>query len=166
MPHLGSDIVYMVQLEDAPVGEAAKMLAEQTEGTYSIENELIDEQTKFGRRLGYGNNSESFEVTMYFDRSAGQNDILTAIKKKKRLKIWEVDLNKEESGEYPALFAYGLVESMEKGSETDSYVEYSGTIQVDGESAEGTLVEEDVQMPENATVAFETPGETGTETTT
>ncbi|WP_121640607.1 phage major tail protein, TP901-1 family [Virgibacillus sp. Bac330] len=159
----GKDTILLVQPEDATVGSDALVVAEQTEGTYSIENELVDEQSKMGRILAYGQNSESFELTCYGEKNdPGQMAVMQAIKKKKRLKVWEVDLIPNTEGAYDATFAYCLVESVEKASPGDNFIELSATLQVEGESAEGVLSE----LPEGATqksnvTEFEQPGETG-----
>jgi TP901-1 family phage major tail protein len=160
----GKDTILLIQPEDATTGSDALVVAKQTEGTYSIENELIDEQTKMGRILAYGQNSESFEVTCYGEKGdPGQMAILSAIKEMVRLKVWEVDLIPNAEGKYDAVFAYCLVESVEKESPGDGFVELSATLQVEGKSVEGTLD----KLPEGAVqkanvTDFERPGETGT----
>ncbi|MBN6887466.1 TP901-1 family phage major tail protein [Cytobacillus horneckiae] len=161
----GRDIIHLVQLEDAAIGSDALVVAEQTEGSYSIENELVDEQSKMGRILAYGSNSESFELTAYGVRNdSGQMAVLEGIKKKKRLKVWEVDIVPNAEGTYDATFAYCLVESVEKSSPGDNFVEISATLQVEGESVEGVLT----TLPEGVSnakkIEFEEPGETGTPT--
>ncbi|MBN6886245.1 TP901-1 family phage major tail protein [Cytobacillus horneckiae] len=158
----GRDIIHLVQLEDAAIGSDALVVAEQTEGSYSIENELVDEQSKMGRILAYGSNSESFELTAYGVRNdSGQMAVLEGIKKKKRLKVWEVDIVPNAEGTYNATFAYCLVESVEKSSPGDNFVEISATLQVEGESVEGVLT----TLPEGVSnakkIEFEEPGETG-----
>lgn len=165
MKQNGKDTILLIQPVDATVGSDALVVAEQTEGTYSIENELVDEQSKMGRILAYGQNSESFELTAYgVKKDAGQLAVLNAIKQKKKLKVWEVDLIANEEGTYDAVFAYCFVESVEKASPGDNFIEISATLQVEGESVEGTLTE----LPEGITNAsayeFEQPGETGTST--
>lgn len=158
----GKDTILLVQPEEAPVDSDALVVAEQTEGTYSIENELIDEQSKMGRILAYGNNSESFELTAYGTKGdPGQQATLSAIKKKKKLKVWEVDLVENAEGAYDAVFAYCLVESVEKSSPGDNFIEVSATLQVEGESVEGALTTLPEGVTQKSSYEFETPGETG-----
>uniref|UniRef100_UPI00201C3304 phage major tail protein, TP901-1 family n=1 Tax=Bacillus velezensis TaxID=492670 RepID=UPI00201C3304 len=77
--------------------------------------ELVDEQTKFGRILAYGQSSESFEITAYGDKNdPGQKAILDAIRDEKQLKGWEVDLKVKDDDAHDANFAYTLFESVEK----------------------------------------------------
>lgn len=157
----GKDTILLVQPIGATIGSDALVVAELTENSYSIENELIDEMTKSGRRLGYGPNSESFEMTAYGKKGdAGQKAVLDAIKNKTKLKIWEVDLVPNAAGTYDATFAYCLVESVEKSSPGDNYQEVSATLQVDGQSVEGTLTTLPAGIDE-LLYDFETPGETG-----
>lgn len=156
----GKDSIMIVQVADAPLGADGFVVANQTEGSHSIENEIMDEQTKFGRILGYGMNSESFEFTAYGERGdAGQEAVLDAIRRKTQLKVWEVDKNLNAAGKHDALFAYTVVESVEKSNPTDSWQEISVTVQVIGESQKGELP----PLPEDvlafARYAFETPGE-------
>lgn len=158
----GKDTIYLVQLATAAAGEAAFLVANQTEGSYSIETELVDEQTKFGRLVDYGNSSESFELTAYGQTGdAGQNAILRAIKDKKQLKVWEVNTTKTEAGEYPAVFGYTIVESVERSNATDGFEEISATLQVIGQTQEGTLTS--VEVPQEvidfAMYGFEKPGQ-------
>lgn len=165
MKQNGKDTILLIQPVDATVGSDALVVAEQTEGTYSIENELVDEQSKMGRILAYGQNSESFELTAYgVKKDAGQLAVLNAIKQKKKLKVWEVDLIPNEQGTYDAVFAYCLVESVEKSSPGDNFIEISATLQVEGESVEGTLTELPEGILNASAIEFEQPGETGTST--
>lgn len=162
----GKDTILLVQPIDATVGSDAFVVAELNENTYSIENELVDEQSKMGRILAYGQNSESFEMTAYGRKGdPGQKAVLDAIKQKKKLKVWEVDLVPNEQGSYDARFAYCLVESVEKSAPGDGLVEISATLQVEGESVEGVLTELPEGIENMNSYDFETPGETGTPAT-
>lgn len=160
----GKDTVLLVQIATNALGEDGFLIGHLTENSHSIENELVDEQTKFGRILAYGQSSESFEVTMFGDKNdPGQKAILDAIRKEVQLKVWEVDLNvvKNDEGEdvHDAIFAYTLVESVEKSSPGDSFQEISGTLQVIGKSKEGQLPKLPDSVIEFATYGFELPGE-------
>lgn len=158
----GKDTVLLVQPVDAVIGEAGLIVAELTENSYSIENELIDEMSKMGRILAYGENSESFELTAWGKRKdPGQVAILNAIKKKVKLKVWEVDMVPNDTGLYDAVFAYCLVENVEK-SNADTFQEVSATLQVEGSSVEGELTTLPAGATNSNSYAFETPGETGT----
>lgn len=128
------------QLFVQPKGDTtgALVIAHLTENSHSIENELMDEQTKMGRILQYGNNSESFEITAYGETGdAGQEAVLSAIRNKTNLLVWEVDV--AAAGPYPSTYAECLVESVERSSASDSFEEVSATLQVYGESVEGDL---------------------------
>ncbi|MFH7468239.1 phage major tail protein, TP901-1 family, partial [Pseudomonas syringae group genomosp. 7] len=65
----GKDTILLVQPVDAAFGSAALVIANQNESSYSLETDMKDEQTKFGRIVGYGNNSESFEFSAYGERN-------------------------------------------------------------------------------------------------
>jgi len=157
----GKKTILLVQPIDATIGTEGLLVANLTENSYSIENEIIDEMTKMGRIVEYGENSESFELTAYGKKNdPGQMAILDAIKQKKKLKVWEVDLEKNATNGYDATFAICVVESVETSSPTDGFREVTATLQVDGASVEGELT----TIPAGATQApydFETPGETG-----
>lgn len=158
----GKDTVLLVQPIDNTIGDPGLAIANLTENSYSIENELVDEQTKMGRILAYGQNSESFELTAYGEkRDQGQVAILNAIKQKKKLKVWEVDTNPNSDGTYDAVFAYCFVESVEKSNPNDSFQEVTATLQVEGQSVEGTITELPAALIEESPYPFETPGETG-----
>jgi TP901-1 family phage major tail protein len=138
MRQKGKDTILLVQPMDSTDG--GLVVANLTENSYSIENELIDEVTKMGRILEYGENSESFELTAYGTKSdPGQMAVLDAIKQKKKLKVWEVDTVANDTGGYDAVFAICLVESAETSSPVEGFKEVSATLQVDGKSQEGEL---------------------------
>lgn len=156
----GKDTILLFQSTDAAVGTDAYVMGNSTEHSHSIETDMVDETTKFGRIVGYGANSESFEFTAYAEKGdPGQKAVLDAIRKKKQIKVWEVDLNPSVDGTHESLFAYGIVESIEK-SAGDSFVEFSGTIQVIGESVEGPFPALPPEVIEFARYGFEAPGET------
>lgn len=158
----GKDTIYLVQRVKEALGTAAFLVANQTEGSYSIETEIIDEQTKFGRLVDYGNTSESFDLSMYGQTGdAGQKAILEAIKNKEQLKVWEVNINKNANGKYDANFAYTIVESVERSGSTDGFEELSTTLQVIGQTQAGELDTVDVpdEVVKFALYGFEKPGE-------
>lgn len=156
----GKDRILMFQSVDAVLGEDAVVFGNSTEHTWSTENELVDEQTKQGRVLGYGDNSESTDCTAYVDTSdPGQNVIANAIRDHKQIKVWEVDLPLNADGEHNARFAYALVESIEEAA-GEGFVELSGTLQVFGKSQRGTLPALPPEVIEFAQYGFETPGQT------
>jgi len=158
----GKDTIYLVQRAKEALAAAAYLIANQTEGSYSIETEIIDEQTKFGRLVDYGNTSESFDLSMYGQTGdPGQKAILDAIKNKEQLKVWEVNINKNDAGKYDANFAYTIVESVERSGSTDGFEELSSTLQVIGQTQAGELDTVDVpdEVIEFALYGFEKPGE-------
>jgi len=156
----GKDVILMFQSTDAALATSGYVLGHLTDNNYSIENDILDETTKFGRIVGYGQNSEAFEFTAYAEKGdPGQKAVLDAIRNKKQIKVWEVDLNLNEEGTHDSLFAYAIVESVEK-SAADGFVEFSGTVQVIGSTAEGTIPALPPEVIEFATYGFEAPGET------
>lgn len=155
----GKDKILLIQAADAVLGTDAVVFGSLTEHGHSIENDIIDEKTKFGRIVGYGSNSESFEITAYGEKGdPGQKAILNAIKNKKQIKIWEVDVNPDELGTHDAIFAYCIVESVERTS-GESFEEISSTVQVIHESVEGKFPALPPEVIEFAKYGFETPGE-------
>lgn len=136
MPTSGRNKQLFIQPKDDTNG--ALVVANLTENSHSIENELMDEQTKMGRILQYGNNNESFELTAYGEKGdAGQQAVLDAIRNKTNLLVWETDVS--GAGPYDAQYAEVLVESVERSSASDSFEEISATFQVFGESVSGEL---------------------------
>lgn len=155
----GKDTILLVQSTDAVLAAEGLLIGNLTENTYSIENEILDESTKFGRIVGYGQNSESFEFTAYGETGdPGQKAVLDAIKNKKQLKVWEVDINLNELGKHDAVFAYTIVESVEKSAPQDGFVEISATVQVIGDSQEGEIDALPAELIEFAKYGFEAPG--------
>ncbi|CDQ22570.1 phage major tail protein, TP901-1 family [Halobacillus karajensis] len=161
-PTSGKDIIYLVQAINDVNG--ALVPGFQTEGTFSSENELMDEQTKQGRVLAYGNDSESFEITLYALRGdEGQTAIKDAKKNKEELKVWEADVVENSNTAYDARFAYCLIESYEESNASDGFVEMSVTLQVRGASQEGELTSLPAGAIDAAQYQFEQP-DTGTAT--
>ena len=156
----GKDVILMFQSTDAALASSGYVLGHLTDNKYSIENDILDETTKFGRIVGYGQNSEAFEFTAFAEKAdPGQKAVLDAIRNKKQIKVWEVDLNVNEEGTHDSLFAYSIVESVEK-SAADGFVELSGTVQVIGSTVEGTIPALPPEVIEFATYGFEAPGAT------
>jgi TP901-1 family phage major tail protein len=157
----GKETIVLVQPVDAALGSQALVLAHQTESSHSYERELVDEQTKFGRVLSYGNLSETIELTCYGETNdPGQSAALNAIKQGKQLKIWEVDVNLNENSKHAALFAYTLVESAEKSFPGDNFEEVTVTLQVVAESVDGELDPLPLEILEFGKYGFEAPGDT------
>ncbi|WP_102335747.1 phage major tail protein, TP901-1 family [Salimicrobium jeotgali] len=155
----GKDIHTFIQ----PVGatNGALIIKNETENTHSIENELMDEQTKLGRILEYGNNTESFETTAYGEKNdEGQMALINAIKKKEKLDVWRVNTSGE--GPYPATYGRVLVESAEKTGASDSFEEVTATMQVEGETVDDELTALPDAFSTASTITFKQPDTTGT----
>jgi len=121
----------------------------------------MDEQTKIGRILAYGNSSESFDITAYADTAdAGQNVVADALDNEEQIKIWEISTALNANGKHDTIFAYALVENTEKSSPTDGFEELSSTLQVYGKSQKGELDPLPAEVIDFAQYGFETPGET------
>lgn len=156
----GKDTVLAVQDVTAALGEGGHIIKGLTENSYSIENDMIDESTKFGRIVGYGQNSETFEVTAYGEKGdLGQKALMDAIKNKRQIKLWEIDISANETGDHDAMFAFCIVESIEKSYPQDGFMEISATLQVIGGTAEGKYPALSPEEVEFATYGFEVPGE-------
>jgi TP901-1 family phage major tail protein len=161
-PVSGKQKIFLFQDQDAVVGSDATFPGFQTDGTWTIEGDLADEQTKNGRVLGYAQHEESGEVDLFLAEDDGGQQLLEdARKNQKVLKCWNVTLIKNAQGKYPARFAYILIESYEEGQASDGFVEVTVSFQVIGKSQDGELDLADAFV-EMAQYAFETPGETGT----
>lgn len=155
----GKDTILLVQSTDAALAAKGMLIGNLTENSYSIENDTLDESTKFGRIVGYGQNSESFEFTAYGEiGDPGQKAVLDAIKNKKQLKVWEVDINLNATGKHDAVFAYTIVESVEKSAPQDGFVEVSATVQVIGSTQDGEIDALPAEMIDFARYGFEAPG--------
>lgn len=156
----GKDTILLVQPVDAAYGTAALVIANQTESSYSIENDIKDEQTKFARIVGYGNSSESFEVTAFGAKNdPGQQAVIQAIENKKMLKVWEVDTTLDEDEKHDAKFAYVIVESAERSNSQDGYEEITATLQVYGKAQDGKIDKLPIEVIEFGQYGFEKPGE-------
>ncbi|MGR6896997.1 phage major tail protein, TP901-1 family [Rummeliibacillus sp. BSL5] len=156
----GKDTILLIQSATAALGESAFVIAQQTDLSHSIETEMSDEKTKFGRVVAPGTTSESFELTAYGDSGdKGQELIFEAIQKGAQIKVWKVDLVLNENGKHNATFAYGYFESADEKAGTEGFVEVSGTIQVLGQSQKGELDPLPIEVIEFGKYGFEKPGE-------
>ncbi|WP_246202676.1 phage major tail protein, TP901-1 family [Virgibacillus doumboii] len=162
MTRSGKKSILMAQLEDAVIGSDAFVLGHLTEHTHSIENEILNEASKFGRIKEYGENDESFDTTMYVEEGdAGQSAIKKGIKQRKKIKLWEVNTELNANGMHDAIFAYCIAENYEKSSPGDGLEEITSTLSVIGTSQDGELAPLPPEVIEFAQYGFETPGETG-----
>lgn len=156
----GKDTILLIQKATAALGEAALVIAQQTDLTHSTETEMVDEQTKFGRILAPGNTSESFEVTAYGDSDdEGQKVVIDAMRKGEQVKVWKINTKLNANEKHDAVFAYGYFESVEESASTDGFVELSGTVQVLGQSQTGELDPLPIEVIEFGKYGFETPGQ-------
>jgi len=156
----GKDFIFLVQATDAALGAEGLVIANQTDGSHSRSRELSDEQTKFGRVLGYGNLSETMELTAYGQTAdPGQQVTIDAILNGKQVKVWKVNTVLNAGGKHDADFAYCLVESQEESYPTEGFVEVTSTYQVLGQSVKGELPPLPISVIEFGKYAFEAPGE-------
>lgn len=156
----GKDFIFLVQATDAALGSSGLVIANQTDGSHSRSRELSDEQTKFGRVLGYGNLSETMELTAYGQTGdPGQQVTINAILNGKQVKVWKVNTILNAEGKHDADFAYCLVESQEESYPTEGFVEVSSTYQVLGQSAKGQLDPLPIEVIDFGKYGFEAPGE-------
>lgn len=161
MPKSGKDTVLILQVEDKAKGDKGCIVGSLTETKHAIENDLADEQTKFGRVLAYGPTSESLEFTCYGESDdEGQKEVMRAIKDKKEIKAWLVDKTVKENDKHDAVFARCLIESVEKEEPADGFVELNGTLQVIGESKLGELDKLPDEFLNAGSYDFEKPGAT------
>lgn len=160
MPLAAKNQIALVQKADATIGSNASIIAELTEISHSIENEIGDEKTKYGSIVTYGQNSESVDLKYFFESlDIGQNDVYRAIKDKKQLKLWIVNTEANSATKYDTKFMYCLVESVEFGSETEGFIEVSAKLKVFGESVDGELDTLPDSIKAAAEILFEKPGE-------
>jgi TP901-1 family phage major tail protein len=162
-PINGKRIIYLVQAANAPVGADALLPAFQTEGTWAREQEMVDEQTKQGRVLAYGNKSENFELTLYAEQGdEGQKAIEWTYDNEEQLKVWRVELDLNTNNKHNARFGYTIIENIEMSEPTDGFVEVSVSLPVIGQTVAGELDPLPPELIEAATYDFESPGQTGT----
>ncbi|MBU8788042.1 phage major tail protein, TP901-1 family [Bacillus sp. JJ353] len=161
-PTTGKSIIYIVQAANAPLGAEALIVGNQTEGTWTREQETVDEQTKLGRIVGYGAKSETFELTLYAQQGdEGQKAIEWTYENESELKVWRVDISqKKANGKYDARFGYTIIENLEFSEPTDGFVEVSTSLPVLVRTVAGELELPDDFIQAAQEILFETPGET------
>ncbi|MBW7634638.1 phage major tail protein, TP901-1 family [Bacillus licheniformis] len=161
-PTTGKSIIYIVQAANAPVGAEALIVGSQTEGTWTQEQETVDEQTKLGRIVGYGAKSESFELSLYAQRKdGGQDAIQWTYDNESQLKVWRVDLSqKKDNGKYDCRFGWTIIENIESSEPTDGFVEISTTLPVLVRTVPGEIELSDDFIQAANEILFEKPGET------
>jgi TP901-1 family phage major tail protein len=151
-PITGKRVIYLVQAE----GATSLLPAYQTEGTWTQEQEMVDEQTKSGRVVGYGSKSENFELTLYAEQGdEGQKAIQDAYDNEQELKVWRVELDANESGNHPARYGQTIIENIETSEPTDGFVEISVSLPVIGRTVAGELDPLPPALIEAAEITFE-----------
>lgn len=160
MPILGKDVIYLVQKVDAALGSPPLAVGHQTEGNHSKEQDMIDEQTKFGRIVGYGPKSENMEITFYSEiGDNGQTALEDAYDNEEQIKVWKVNVRLNALDKHDAVFAYTIIENIESSEPTDGFVEVNVTLPVIANSQKGELAALPAEIIEFAQYGFETPGE-------
>ncbi|KIL46156.1 phage major tail protein, TP901-1 family [Jeotgalibacillus campisalis] len=157
----GKDIIYLVQRVTAAIGAPPLAIGHQTEGNHNREQSMVDEQTKFGRVLGYGPKSETFELTFYSEvGDNGQTALEDAYDNEETLKVWRVNTKLNANDKHDARFAYTIIENIESSEPTDGFVEVSTSLPVMLQSQKGELPELPADLIQFAQYGFEAPGET------
>ncbi|WP_268747522.1 phage major tail protein, TP901-1 family [Jeotgalibacillus soli] len=157
----GKDIIYLVQRVNVPLGSPPLAVGHQTEGSHSREQDMIDEQTKFGRVVGYGPKSENFEITFYSEiGDSGQSALEDAYDNEEQLKVWRVNTKLNATNKHDARFAYTIIENIETSEPTDGFVEVSTSLPIYLKSQKGELPALSADLIEFAQYGFEAPGET------
>jgi len=160
-PLRGKDVLYLVQPLNATIGSDALLPGQQTDGGWTVEGDLIDEQTKTGRIVDYGTDNESVDLTLYAVKGdEGQEAIRESKRTHQKIKIWRVEIPLNDNGKHDTYFGYGVIESIET-SESDSFVELSVSVQIDGQMQPGEIDPLPADLIEAAQYDFEEPGETG-----
>ena len=161
-PTTGKSIIYIVQAANAPLGSDAKIVGNQTEGTWTREQETVDEQTKLGRIVGYGAKSETFELTLYAQqKDGGQEALEWTYDNESELKVWRVDTSqKNDNGKYDCRFGWTIIENIEFSEPTDGFVEASTSLPVLVRTVPGELELPDDFIQSANEILFEKPGET------
>ena len=135
-PISGKSIIYLIQVP----GSTTLLPAYQTEGSWNREKELIDEQTKSGRVVGSGANSETIELTFYAgEGDAGQDAIEEAYDDDLEVKIWRVNTKLNATNKHDARFAMAIIENLEMSDPAEGFVEGSVSFPVLGKSVKGEL---------------------------
>lgn len=173
-PTLGKKIWYFIQSTSAAIGAKAILPAAQTDGSTSIEGDSVDEQTKFGRIVIPSTNEDSIELTTYVVPGDKAIDIIKDAKHNgHQVKVWRVNVDKRfavketEDGDpkkehqaFPAMFGYGVVDSLDI-DDGDDLVSADYTLNIVGKLTDGTFPLSDEQLSVLEEIAqFERPGET------
>ncbi|PPA70036.1 phage major tail protein, TP901-1 family [Jeotgalibacillus proteolyticus] len=157
----GKDWIYIVQSESAPLGAPPLAVGHQTEGTFNRGGSIIDEQTKFGRALGYGPKEQSFEITAYAEvGDSGQTALEDAYDNEEQLKVWRVYTKPNANGAHTAYFAYTIIENIDVSDPTDGFAELSVTLPIMLQAQKSELPELPADLIAFAQYGFEAPGET------
>jgi TP901-1 family phage major tail protein len=164
MPKNGKDVIYLVQAVNAQIGADAFIPGTQTEGTWTRESSINDEQTKMGRIVGYGPKSETFELTIYDEENdPGIEALNWSYENEERIKVWRVEKKLNANGKHNARFGYAIIENLEFSEPTEGFVEVSVSLPVVGQTQTGELDKLPDSVLEYSQYEFETPGETGVE---
>lgn len=173
LPLKGDNILYFVQDPADKVGSNAIYPAWQTDATATIGGSQIDEQTKMGRIVEKASDSQSIALTQYFAPDDVSLASLKAIKEKGgSIKVWRVEVSKldpkgstvpSQSGvwNYPAMFGYGVPDSLEYTETTAKLVEVKYTLNIIDTLKDGLfpLADADVIALDNL-YNYQNPGET------
>lgn len=157
-PVQGSRIVYLFRvLEDAASATAA-LLAFQTEGTESLSSDADVTKTKSGSVTTAQDPEITLSVSALLEKGSKEiKDFKAALKKRKTVEAWVVNLDEEgtgdDAGKYGATYYQGVLNSFELESNAEDYASYSLEYTANGVGIEGYATVSDEQM-EAASYAF------------
>lgn len=164
------DKIVLVQPVNNELGAEGNVLAELTEGSHKIANELT-ERTRGGKKdYKYGVTDEEFSLSFnYVKGNKGQEQLKEAIQKKIELKVWMADravttvtIDKKQVQGHEGIFARTVVEEY-NGSFDDEESTIEVTLKVRIETVNQPLpkLPDSILNPEKAVaIAGELPGET------
>ncbi|WP_233448849.1 phage major tail protein, TP901-1 family [Paenilisteria weihenstephanensis] len=159
-PIEGKKIIYLVQPTSLAVGKPPLLPGNQTEGSWAQEHDMIDEVTKSGRVVGYGNKSENFELALYAEvGDPGQVALQDAYDNERQVKVWRVVTTPNAEGKFDARFGYTIIENLEY-SDGEGFVEISTTFPVIGKTKPGVLDSLPAEVIDLLDYSFEKPGQT------
>lgn len=141
--HGKNKILMFRKLSEATKDKASK-LALQTDHSWEYSRSVETTQTKDGARVASAGLEVSLSINALTSTDEVNTMLLSAVESGEKLEVWEVDISnldteKEEAQECPAIYAQGSLESWSVPADVNSYETLSTTMKIDDRPKSGTV---------------------------
>lgn len=152
--------ILLIQAVDNVLGADAYVPGLQRDLDHSFSRSTTTEGSKMGSVTQSGSLSETVSASFLFKQGdVGQKELKRAMKKGLEVKLWILDTEKNENGNYDADFGYAVPSELSFSYPYEGVEEISTEMTIQIESQEGEFTALPAYVEDFVQYGFELPGE-------